>query len=62
MLNYQENDIAEAVLKLMRNVVLGNEQEERRMAKLLFDDVGLLVRRKDPLLQKLFVGLLGLEQ
>ena len=62
MLNYQENDITEAVLKLMRNVVLGNEQEERRMAKLLFDDVGLLVRRKDPLLQKLFVGLLGLEQ
>ena len=62
MLNYQENDITEAVLKLMRNVVLGNEQEERRMAKLLFDDVGLLVRRKGPLLQKLFVGLLGLEQ
>jgi len=62
MLNYQENDITEAVLKLMRNVVLGNEQEERRMAKLLFDDVGLLVRRKDPFLQKLFVGLLGLEQ
>ena len=62
MLNYQENDITEALLKLMRNVVLGNEQEERRMAKLLFDDVGLLVRRKDPLLQKLFVGLLGLEQ
>jgi hypothetical protein len=62
MLNFQESDITEAVLKLMRNVVLGNEQEERRMAKLLFDDVGLLVRRKDPFLQKLFVGLLGLEQ
>jgi hypothetical protein len=46
----------------MRNVVLGNEQEERRIAKLLFDDVSLLVKRKDPFLQKLFVGLLGLEQ
>ena len=32
------------------------------MAKLLYDDVELLVKRRDPYLQRLFVGLLGLEQ
>jgi len=28
---------------------------------MLFDDVGLLVKRRDPFLQKLYVGMLGLE-
>ena len=32
------------------------------MAKLLFEDVELLVKRRDPYLQKLYIGLLGLEQ
>lgn len=32
------------------------------MAQLLYEDVGLLVRRRDPYLQRLFVGLLGLEE
>lgn len=30
------------------------------MANLLFEDVSLLVKRRDPYLQRLFVGLLGL--
>jgi hypothetical protein len=42
-------------------VVLGQEEEEERVAKVLFDDVALLVKRRDPFLQKLFVGILGLE-
>jgi hypothetical protein len=59
---HQESDITEAVLKLMKKVVLGSEKEEHRIAKLLFDDVGLLVKRRDPFFQRLFVGLLGLEE
>ncbi len=31
------------------------------MANILLNDVGLLVKKRDPFLQKLFVGLLGLE-
>lgn len=31
------------------------------MAQLLLQDVGLLIKRRDPFLQKLFVGVLGLE-
>ncbi len=31
------------------------------MAKILLEDVGLLVKKRDPFLQKLFVGVLGLE-
>jgi hypothetical protein len=31
------------------------------MAQLLLQDVSLLVRKRDPFLQKLFVGVLGLE-
>ena len=59
---HQENDITEAVLKLMKKVVLGDAVEEQEMARLLYEDVELLVRRRDPSLQKLYVGLLGLEQ
>jgi hypothetical protein len=32
------------------------------MAKLLIEDVELLVKRKDPILQKFYVGALGLEE
>jgi hypothetical protein len=45
----------------VRNVVLGQQEEEERVAKVLYDDVALLVKRRDPFLQKLFVGILGLE-
>lgn len=44
----------------MKKVVLGVEAEEQKIAQLLFEDVGLLVKRRDPFLQRLFVGLLGL--
>ena len=44
----------------MKKVVLSNPQEEKEMARLLFEDVSLLVKKRDPHLQKLFVGLLGL--
>lgn len=46
----------------MKKVVLGHETEELKIAQLLFQDVGLLVKRRDPYLQRLFVGLLGLEE
>lgn len=61
-ITHQETDITEAVLKLMKKVVLGEEKEEQKIAQLLFEDVGLLVKRRDPFLQRLFVGLLGLEE
>jgi hypothetical protein len=61
-ITHQENDIIEAVLKLTKKVVLGNPAEEKEIAQLLYEDVALLVKRRDPYLQKLFVGLLGLEQ
>lgn len=41
--------------------MLGNKTEEESMAQLLLQDVGLLVKKRDPFLQKLFVGVLGLE-
>lgn len=59
--NHQDTEIIEAVLRIMRNIVLGNVVEEEKMAQLLLTDVGLLVRKRDPFLQKLFVGLLALE-
>jgi hypothetical protein len=58
---HQDADITDAVLRIIRNIVLGNVVEEEHTAQLLLQDVGLLVRKRDPFLQKLFVGLLGLE-
>lgn len=49
-------------MKILQNVVLGSSEEEEKLAKVLIQDVSLLVKRKDPILQKLFVGLLGVEQ
>lgn len=49
-------------MKILQNVVLGYPQEEEKLAAVLIQDVSLLVKRKDPVLQKLFVGLLGVEQ
>lgn len=49
------------MLRIIRNLVLGNTVEEEKMARILLQDVSLLVRKRDPFLQKLFVGLLGLE-
>ncbi len=59
--NHQDAEIIEAFLKIVRNIVLGIPEQEERMAKILLEDVGLLVKKRDPFLQKLFVGLLGLE-
>lgn len=59
--NHQDNEVIDAVLRILRNVVLGNAEEEKRIAAILMEDVSLLVRKRDPFLQKLFVGLLGLE-
>lgn len=49
-------------MKILQNVVLGTKEEEEKFAALLIQDVSLLVKRKDPILQKLYVGLLGVEQ
>ena len=49
-------------MKILQNVVLGQAEEEHKLAAVLIQDVSLLVKRKDPVLQKLFVGLLGVEQ
>ncbi len=49
-------------MKIEQNVILGYPKEEEKLAALLIQDVSLLVKRKDPILQKLFVGLLGVEQ
>ena len=40
---------------------MGIPEEEEKLAKILLEDVGLLVKKRDPFLQKLFVGVLGLE-
>lgn len=49
-------------MKIIQNVLLGYPKEEEKFAALMIQDVSLLVKRKDPILQKLFVGLLGVEQ
>jgi hypothetical protein len=49
-------------MKILQNVVLGSKEEEEKLATVLIQDVSLLVKRKDPILQKLFVGLLGVER
>ena len=61
-ISHQENDITDSTLKLMKKVVLRHPEEEKEVARLLFEDVGLLVKKRDSHLQKLFVGLLGPEQ
>ena len=59
--NHQDTDIIETFLKIVRNIGLGIPEEEEKLAKILLEDVGLLVKKRDPFLQKLFVGVLGLE-
>lgn len=57
---HQDAEITDTVLRIIRNIVLGNMVEEEAIAQLLLQDVGLLVKKRDPFLQKLFVGVLGL--
>ena len=56
---FADSEIYDHLMKILQNVVLGYPQEEEKLATLLIQDVSLLVKRKDPALQKLFVGLLG---
>jgi len=59
---FSDSEIYDYLMKILQNVVLGHSLEEEKMAGILIQDVSLLVKRKDPILQKLFVGLLGVEQ
>lgn len=56
---FADSEIYDYLMKILQNVVLGHPEEEEKLAALLIQDVSLLVKRKDPILQKLFVGLLG---
>jgi hypothetical protein len=55
-------DIFGMMMKLIQNVVLGSEQEEKIMAEQLINDVDLLSKRKDSNLHQLYVGILRLEK
>lgn len=53
-------EIFDYTIKLIQNVVLNNEEEQREIAIQLIEDVDLLVKRKDQNLQQLYVGILRL--
>ena len=62
MLVYEDSEILDLFTKVIQNAVLGHKEEEEEMARQLVSDVSLLVKRKDAILQKFYVGILGLEQ
>lgn len=53
-------EIFDYTIKLIQNVVLNNEEEQKEIAIQLIEDVDLLVKRKDQNLQQLYVGILRL--
>lgn len=59
---YEDSEVLDNFTKVIQNVVLDDKAEEEALAKQLIADVGLLVKRKDPILLKFYVGVLGLEK
>lgn len=62
VLVFEDSEILDNFTKVVQNLVLEEGEEQEEIAKHLIADVGLLVKRKDPILQKFYVSLLGLEK
>lgn len=62
MLVYEDSEILDNYIRVIQNVVLGHPEEEEEFARQLISDVSLLVKRKEFILQKFYVGILGLEK
>lgn len=62
VLVYPDSEVFDHLSKVIQNVVLGHKDQEKIIAEHLVKDVSLLVKRKDPILQKFYVGLMALEK
>lgn len=58
-LSFESFEVYKYFVKVIQNTILSDASEEN-FAKQLIEDVSLIARRKDPLLQKFYTTILGL--
>lgn len=61
-ISFNNNEILNYLVRIIKNVVLNNPGSEARIAKMLVDCLDLLAKRKDAILQTFYVDVLGIER